>query len=109
MSGLGSITLRFHSDIRICNALTFSDRSRNAALNMITACQVVEFGELGSRVFAFYPGLTVSKPGPMNDVEHRAPPTAEDLRPIRRISKWGRNKEAVGLYIIVGNIFKILR
>jgi hypothetical protein len=71
---------------------------------------VVELGELGSRVFAFYPGLTVSKPGPMNDAENRAQPTAEDLRPkSRRISKWGRNKEAVGLYIIVGNILKILR
>ena len=52
-------------------------RSGKAAMNMVTACQVVEYAELGFKMFAYCPGFTVSNLGPHNNAESGAKATSE--------------------------------
>jgi NAD(P)-dependent dehydrogenase (short-subunit alcohol dehydrogenase family) len=68
-------------------------RASKAALNMITACQSVEYGEDGFKVFAYCPGFTVSSLGPYNKAEMGAKPTSEGAAPIVNILKGERDEE----------------
>lgn len=49
---------------------------------MVTACQAVEYGERGWKVFAYCPGFTVSNMSEYNKEEHGAKPTSEGARPM---------------------------
>lgn len=60
-------------------------RASKAALNMVTACQAVVYGNAGFKVFAYNPGFTVSTNGPSNDLEHGAKAAIEAAVPIARI------------------------
>ena len=68
-------------------------RSSKAALNMVTACQVVEFGPQGFKVFGYCPGFTVSSLGPYNKPESGAQPTGEGAGPIVKILNGERDEE----------------
>ena len=73
-------------------------RASKCALNMITACQVVDYSELGFKVFAYCPGFTVSNLGPMNKLEMGAKPTREGSAPMISILNGDRDAEH-GLFL----------
>ena len=77
-------------------------RTSKAALNMITACQAVHYGELGFKVFAFCPGFTVSNLGPMNNAENGAKPTSEGAAPIVKLLNGERDAEHGGFLHATG-------
>jgi len=68
-------------------------RVSKAALSMVTACQAVEFGEQGFKVFAYCPGYTVSNLGPYNKAELGAKPTSEGAAPMVELLNGGRDEE----------------
>jgi len=49
-------------------------RVSKAAMNMVSACQTVEYTERGWKVLCYNPGFTESNLGPMNKVEMGAKP-----------------------------------
>lgn len=69
---------------------------------MITACQAVEYGPLGWKVFAFCPGFTASNLSDLNKVEEGAKPTSEGARPIVEILNGQRDAEHGGFLKIGG-------
>lgn len=93
-SGLGSIVSRLDvsAEGHVIKAPQY--RASKAALNMITACQKVDFEGDGFKVFAYCPGFTVSNLGPYNKAEHGAKPTSEGARPIVGILKGERDEES---------------
>jgi NAD(P)-dependent dehydrogenase (short-subunit alcohol dehydrogenase family) len=95
-SGGGSITKRLDSTSPGYNIKSVQYRASKAALNMVTACQVVEYGEQGLKVFAFCPGFTVSNLGPHNNAENGAQPTSEGAAPIVKILNGERDAEHGG-------------
>ncbi|KAI6905611.1 hypothetical protein KC318_g10172 [Hortaea werneckii] len=60
-------------------------RASKAAMNMVTACQVADYGGSGFKVFAYCPGYTVSNLSAMNSAENGAKPTSQGARPIVRM------------------------
>jgi len=92
-SGGGSITKRLDPTSVGYSIKGVPYRSSKSALNMITACQVVEFGELGFKVFAYCPGFTVSNLGPHNNAENGAKPTSEGAAPMVNILNGERDAE----------------
>lgn len=56
-----------------------------AAMNMVAAEQVVQFGGKGFKIFTYCPGFTVSNLGPFNKAENGAKPTSEGARPVVRM------------------------
>ncbi|MCJ1251201.1 hypothetical protein MMC30_008432 [Trapelia coarctata] len=95
-SSQGSIATRLNPTSAGYNVKGVQYRASKAALNMVTACQVVEFGELGFKVFAYCPGFTASNLGPYNKVENGAKPTSEGAAPIVKILKGERDTEHGG-------------
>lgn len=63
---------------------------------MVTACQAVDLGPEGFRVFAYCPGFTVSNLGGFNTAENGAKPTAEGAKPIVDIVRGKRDEEHGG-------------
>lgn len=63
---------------------------------MITACQMVDYGDLGFKVFAYCPGFTVSNLGPHNNAESGAKPTSQGAAPIVKILNGERDAENGG-------------
>ena len=97
-SGIGSITLRADPK-RALNGLQFLQyKASKAAMNMVTACQIVEYANDGIKVFAFCPGFTVSNLGPFNKPENGAKPTSEAVEPLVDIVEGKRDNEA-GQYL----------
>jgi NAD(P)-dependent dehydrogenase (short-subunit alcohol dehydrogenase family) len=92
-SGGGSITKRLDPTSVGYNIKGVQYRASKAALNMVTACQAVEYGELGFKVFAYCPGFTVSNLGPHNNAENGAKPTSEGAAPIVKILNGERDAE----------------
>ena len=64
-----------------------------AALNMLSACQAMEYGEQGWKVFTYAPGHTVSNLGPYNKAEYGAKPTADGARPMVGMLNGDRDAE----------------
>ncbi|OTA23840.1 hypothetical protein BTJ68_13159 [Hortaea werneckii EXF-2000] len=60
-------------------------RASKAAMNMVTACQVADYGRAGFKVFAYCPGYTVSNLSAMNSAENGAKPTSQGAKPIVRM------------------------
>ncbi|MCJ1240466.1 hypothetical protein MMC14_008469 [Varicellaria rhodocarpa] len=101
-SGAGSIAIRLDPTSFGYNHKHIQYRTSKAALNMITACQAVHYGELGFKVFAFCPGFTVSNLGPMNNAENGAKPTSEGAAPIVKLLNGERDAEHGGFLHATG-------
>ena len=101
-SGGGSITKRLDPTSTWYNIKSVQYRSSKAALNMVTACQVVEYGGLGFKVFAYCPGFTVSNLGPRNNAENGAKPTSEGAAPTVKILNGERDAEHGGFLHATG-------
>ncbi|ROV90508.1 hypothetical protein VMCG_09806 [Cytospora schulzeri] len=81
-SGAGSINIRLDSNHPLYGQKVVPYRASKVALNMVTACQAVEYGPLGWKVFCYNPGFTVSNLSEMNRAENGAKPTSEGAKPI---------------------------
>lgn len=79
-------------------------RASKAALNMITACQAIEYGDQGFKVFAYCPGFTASGMSEYNKEEFGAKPTSEGAKPIvglldgKRDDEHARFVHSAGVY-----------
>jgi NAD(P)-dependent dehydrogenase (short-subunit alcohol dehydrogenase family) len=71
-SGMGSITQRRNSSSRVYKTQYNSYRISKAALNMATACQMVDYEDKGIKVCAYDPGFTISNLGGHNTEENGA-------------------------------------
>ncbi|KAF3002103.1 hypothetical protein E8E13_009797 [Curvularia kusanoi] len=92
-SGAGSISLRLDSENAFYKMKQDQYRISKAALNMITACQYVEYSQRGWKVFAFCPGWTESNLTPRNKVANGTKPTSEGAAPIVAILNGGRDAD----------------
>ena len=103
-SGVGSIGRRLDPSSPSYKMQALEYRASKSALNMITACQWVEYGPQGFKVFAFCPGFAVSNLSHMNKLESGAKPTDEAVRPLvdiiegKRDGEAGKFLNATGLY-----------
>jgi NAD(P)-dependent dehydrogenase (short-subunit alcohol dehydrogenase family) len=70
-------------------------RASKAALNMITAILVIDYGDL-FKIFLFCPGFTVSNLGPNNKAHNGAKPTSEGAAPMVNILNGERDAEHGG-------------
>ena len=98
-SGAGSINRRLDPTspmYRMKGGLQY--RASKAALSMVTACAVVEYGDSGIKVFAYCPGFTVSNLGPHNTAENGARAVAESVGPLVDVLEGKRDGEA-GLFL----------
>ncbi|KAF2118025.1 hypothetical protein BDV96DRAFT_489286 [Lophiotrema nucula] len=94
-SGAGSIARRLEpSSMMYKMKGGFGYRTSKAALSMVTACQFVEYGDVGVKVFAYDPGFTVSNLGPHNNVEQGARSAEESVRPLVDLIEGKRDDEA---------------
>ncbi|KAH7071532.1 hypothetical protein BKA63DRAFT_555449 [Paraphoma chrysanthemicola] len=100
-SGAGSIATRLNSSDMFYSTKLDHYRASKAALNMITACQIVEYHEKGWKVFVYCPGFTESNLGPNNKIEKGAHPTSEGARPVVDILNGKRDAEA-GKFLTIG-------
>ena len=71
-------------------------------MNMITACQLAEYGELGFKVFAYSPGYTASDIKPKNKVECGAKPTSQGAVAMAKLLNEERDAERGGFVHEVG-------
>lgn len=92
-SGLGSINRRLDPSGPTYNIQEVQYRASKTAMNMVSACQWVEYGP-SIKVFAFCPGFTVSSLGPHNKAEHGAKPVDEAVKPLIDIIEGKRDAEA---------------
>ena len=93
-SGAGSIERRLDSNSPTYKMMALEYRASKAALNMVTACQWVEYGPEGIKVFAFCPGFAVSNLSSLNKLENGAKPTDEAVRPLVDLLEGKRDDEA---------------
>lgn len=96
-SGAGSITSRLNPSSLGANIKAPEYRTSKAALNMVSAVQMAEYGGDKFKVFLFCPGFTANNLSPMNKEEHGAKPTSAGARPMVGILKGERDKEAGGI------------
>jgi NAD(P)-dependent dehydrogenase (short-subunit alcohol dehydrogenase family) len=97
-TGGGSMTLRLDPTSLAYDIQHVPYQTSKAALNMVSACQVYEYGrgENGFKIFTFCPGFTESNLGPQNKEVNGAKPTSEGARPMLAILKGERDGEAGG-------------
>ena len=95
-SGGGSVGLRLDPNNEYYALKADQYRVSKAALNMASACQAVEYGPKGWKIFLFCPGFTVSNLGPYNKLENGAKPTSEGARPMVGILNGERDSEHGG-------------
>ena len=84
-SGVGSITKRLDTKSPTYSQKAVQYRASKTALNMVTACQSVDYGEFGAKVFAYCPGFTQSNLSAHNNAEGGAKPTSEGAAPMVKI------------------------
>lgn len=92
-SGIGSITRKLDRSPSAAKIKAVAYSTTKAALNMITALQVLEYEELGWKVFAYCPGFTVSNLSAFNKTEMGAKPTSEGVEPMIEILDGKRDAE----------------
>lgn len=100
-SGAGSITNRLDPNGMGNQIKAVAYRVSKAAMHMVFACQVQEFGSDGFKIFLYGPGHTVSSLGPYNKAEYGAKPTSEGAAPITAMVTGTRDADA-GRYIEYG-------
>jgi NAD(P)-dependent dehydrogenase (short-subunit alcohol dehydrogenase family) len=95
-SGLGSITLTLDSKSSFYGMKGIEPyQTSKAALNMVTATQVVKYGDV-FKIFLLCPGFTVSNLGPHNTAESGAQPTSAGAAPMVDILNGNRDAEHGG-------------
>jgi len=92
-SGIGSINRRLEPSSPTYKVQQVQYRASKAALNMVTACQWVEYGPR-IKVFAYDPGFTQSNLGPHNKAENGAKPASEAVMPLIDVLEGRRDDEA---------------
>lgn len=103
-SGMGSINRRLDPSSPVYKLQGIQYRASKAALSMVTACQFVEYGPAGIKVFAYDPGFTQSNLGPWNTAENGAKPASEAVMPLidvlegRRDDETGKLLHNTGIY-----------
>ena len=93
-SGAGSINRRLDLSSPIYKMQEMQYRASKAALNMITACQWVEYTPAGFKVFAYDPGFTQSNLSPHNTPENGAKTAKDAVLPLIDILEGKRDDEA---------------
>lgn len=93
-SGAGSIACRLDRKSPTYNLQGYQYRASKAALNMITACQFVEYEPAGIKVFLYDPGFTQSNLGPHNKVENGARLPSESVMPLIDVLEGGRDQDS---------------
>ena len=102
-SRAGSISRRLDKSNMIYDSHFLEYRTSKAAQNMLSVCQVWEYGKLGIKTFMFCPGFTESELSPMAKIENGAKPVAEGARPIVDIIEGKRDGEE-GKFLIDGGV-----
>jgi NAD(P)-dependent dehydrogenase (short-subunit alcohol dehydrogenase family) len=102
-SRAGSISRRLDKNNMIYDSHFLEYRTSKAAQNMLSVCQVWEYGKLGIKTFMFCPGFTESELSPMAKVENGAKPVAEGAGPIVDIIEGKRDGEE-GKFLIDGGV-----
>lgn len=102
-SRAGSISRRLDKSNMIYDSHFLEYRTSKAAQNMLSVCQVWEYGKVGTKTFMFCPGFTESDLSPMAKVENGAKPVAEGARPIVDIIEGKRDGEE-GKFLIDGGV-----
>lgn len=99
-SGVGSISRRLDPQNPRYNAKEqhVQYRASKTALNMVTACQFVEYKPLGIKVFAYDPGFTQSNLSVMNTKENGARSAEESVAPLVDVLEGKRDEEA-GMFL----------
>ncbi|KAH7079775.1 hypothetical protein FB567DRAFT_607231 [Paraphoma chrysanthemicola] len=100
-SSAGSIASRLNPSDMFYSMMLEQYRASKSALNMITACQIVEYHEKGWKVFLYCPGFTESNLSPLARVEKGAHPTSEGARPMVDMLNGNRDAEA-GRFLTIG-------
>lgn len=95
-SGAGSINLRMDSTHPTYGQKVVPYRTSKAALNMISACQAVEYSPLEWKVFCYNPGFTASNLSEVNKEENGAQPTSKGAKPIADMVNWKRDEDHGG-------------
>ncbi|KAL1967372.1 hypothetical protein VTN77DRAFT_3156 [Rasamsonia byssochlamydoides] len=93
-SGAGSINRRLEPSSPIYKVQEVQYRASKAALNMVTACQFVEYGPAGIKVFAYDPGFAQSNLGPHNTAANGAKLASEAVMPLIDVLEGKRDDEA---------------
>ena len=93
-SGAGSIACRLDRNSPTYKMQGYQYRASKAALNMITACQFVEYEPAGIKVFLYDPGFTQSNLGPHNTAKNGARPASESVLPLIDVLEGKRDHEA---------------
>lgn len=102
-SRAGSISRRLDKSTMIYDSHFVEYRTSKAALNMLSVCQVWEYGKLGIKTFMFCPGFTESDLSPMAKIENGAKPVAEGAKPIVDIIEGERDDEE-GKFLFDGGV-----
>jgi NAD(P)-dependent dehydrogenase (short-subunit alcohol dehydrogenase family) len=94
-SGAGSIERRLDpTGMLYKHKGGYDYRASKSALSMITACQFVEMGEEGIKVFAYDPGFTQSSLSGMNTKENGAREPRLSVEPLVEVLEGKRDDEA---------------
>lgn len=102
-SRAGSISRRLDQSNMVYNEALTEYRTSKAAQNMLSACQVWEYGKVGIKTFMYCPGFTDSNLTPLAKLENGAKPVAEGARPIFDIIE-GKRDDEEGLFLFDGGV-----
>ncbi len=97
-SGAGSINRCLDPTSPLYGMLGYQYRSTKAAMNMVTACQWVEYGKEGIKVFAYDPGFTISNLSAHNKAENGARSAEESASSLVDVIEGKRDDEA-GMFL----------
>jgi len=97
-SGVGSITRKLDPTSPFHKVPEVQYRASKSALNMVTAVQFVEYGEMGIKVFLYDPGFTVSNLSKNNRKENGARSAEETVKSLMEVVE-GKRDEACGQFL----------
>ncbi|KAF1962607.1 NAD(P)-binding protein [Byssothecium circinans] len=92
-SGAGSIGRKLDPTSAMHKYSGVQYRASKSALNMVTACQFVEYGEMGIKVFLYDPGFTVSNLSSFNKEENGARSARETVLSLMDVIEGKRDSE----------------
>ncbi|KAF3042037.1 hypothetical protein E8E11_000850 [Didymella keratinophila] len=100
-SGAGSLSRRLEANTPFYKVREPQYRVSKAAMNMIAACQMVDYQAEGWKVFLYCPGFCESNLGPQNKAGNGAKPASEGAKPMVDMLNGKRDDEA-GRYLHYG-------
>lgn len=104
-SGAGSINMKLDTSGPHYTIRATVYRMTKAALNMLSACMIEEYGDDGIKVLLYCPGFTESNLGPHNKAEYGAAPVGDAVRPLVEIVE-GKKDDQVGVFMNRDQIFQ---